>query len=302
MAGALPIDYASALFTSKKGVLSERVVLGDGRNPIERAAIMPQTHVRTVLSGIARVHAFFALILRLTARALYLFPILIIAKIVLWLLREPAGDYITVGFVLLVCFFFANFAVTILLHAIMGPRSSRRTTARLVFEPPALEDVEKVAAAMRPDVRVTGRVDAGLAEGEPVLVEEWSSSDDGLSRYVEGRSFVVIPDTGAPCVVELVASPLLIARYDEESISALTIAGTLGSSDAPGPRSRCIIRQGQRVAIAGHDPIPAVRIEDARLRALLPANALPDPYRGAEATGILIRSTPERPVIILVTA
>jgi hypothetical protein len=173
----------------------------------------------------------------------------------------------------------------------------------LVFAPPRADDFERVVESFVPNAaaRLTGRVDAGLESGEPVLVEEWSRGEH-LARYVEGRSFAVLPDGDAtPCIVEIAGAPVFVARYsdDEDAAAALTVAGRLqGRTREPGPTSRCVLRQGQRVSLVARTSQPSARVEDGRLLGLIAKAGPADPYRGSESPGIVVRSTPEDPVFI----
>ena len=300
----MSFDYASAQYASEKGY-RERYVLGEGTAPLERSIALPATHVRATTRGAALLfHAFVTRLLRVSALALYLFPLLVIAKIVLFFSESVWSDYITVGFVLLVVVFFAFFALTVLSYAIVGPRSKRATA--LAFEPPSANDVERVVARFVPNAtaRVTGRVHAGLASGEPVLVEEWERGAS-LARFVEARSFAILPDDGTtmPCAVAIAGAPVLVAQYadDDESARALTTAANLrlrGDAREPAPRSRCVLRQGQRVAIIARKSELATGIEDRRLLEHIADDGPGGPYRGAETQGIVVRSTAEEPLVI----
>jgi hypothetical protein len=314
----VPFDYACAQYSSSPGTsYCERYVLGEGAAPLERPIALPASHVRTTTRGAAlRIHALVTRLLRASARALYLFPVLVVVKIVLFFQDNPWSDYITVGFVVLVALFFAFFALTVLSYAIVGPRSKRAALTRLVFAPPPANDLEGVVAslasreAVSTATRARGRVEAGLAPGEPVLVEEWSRGEQ-LARFVEGRSFAILPDDAAsmPCIVEIAAAPVFVARYsddeaderDDPNAAALTVAGSLRrqrGTPEPAPRSRCVLRQGQRVAIAAARSEPASRVEDRRLLDLIAHDGAADPYRGAETPGIVVRSTVEEPIVI----
>lgn len=300
----MSFDYACAQYASGKGY-RERYVLGEGTAPLERGIDLPASHVRATTRGAALLfHAFVTRLLRTSARALYLFPVLVVVKVVLFFEKSPWSDYLTVGFVLLVVVFFAFFALTVLSYAIVGPRSKRATA--LAFEPPSASDVELVASAVVPNAttRVTGRVHAGLASGEPVLTEEWSCGDH-LARFVEARSFAILPDDGAsmPCAVEITGAPVLVGEYSDAdgAASPTTAARKLrlhGDPREDAPRSRCVLRQGQRVMIVARRSELATRVEDRRLLEHIAGDGPGAPYRGAETQGIVVRSTPEEPLVL----
>jgi len=278
-------DYTSILRVTNDASI-ERFVLG-GASPIDRPVPVPMSHVRRVATGALVVYRVVVAVLRVLVRALYLFPLLLVAKISLWATGSWYGDLLTVGFVCLVVAFFTVFALTMLMHVIVGPRSKRGNRTSFVFAPPRPRDVSRIASRLAPDAptRIIGVLDAGLEPGAPVLVEEWSERDGGVERSFEGQSFVVLAEGGSPTVVELAAAPVLIAAYEEA-----------------GHARRCVLRQGDRVELIAAGAEPAARIEDSRLRALLDAASPVDPYRGAESTAILVRSTPEQPVVVAVVS
>src|SRR5260221_8309648 len=117
------LDYAAAQWPTEHG-WRERYVIGQGA-PAEREALAPATHVQTTSSGMVRVYEASAKLLRVMSRAIWLFPVMLVPKIVLWALGNPIGDLITVMFVILVCAFFAVFALTVLFFAIVGSKKQR---------------------------------------------------------------------------------------------------------------------------------------------------------------------------------
>jgi hypothetical protein len=291
------LDYVSAQFATENGC-SERYVLGEGA-PVERAIDLPATHVRRVAKGAARVYELSRVLLRVAARALYVFPALLVVKAALWLAGVWWGDLITVAFVLMVVAFFAIFALTVLLYGIVGPRALRDPTERLLFAAPPADTFAR--AAELASTRVVGRLDAGLDPGAPVIVEQWSRGER-LVRYVEGCSFAIVPDEGAPCVVELSAAPLLVGPYEVGKAEPPETAGRLQALgvDGAAPSARCVVRQGDRVELVGHDAQPTARIEDARLHALVESAAPTGPYRESEASALLVRCTVTAPVALRV--
>lgn len=194
-----------------------------------------------------RAYGAVTAVLRTLVRVLFLFPILVVVKIVLHLVgSDVVSDYVTVLFVVLVVALFATFALTLAFIAILGPRSQREAKRKLVFAMPKPRDASWMISATvpKPDVRVEGRVDAGLEEGGVVLDERWGDNAGRLLRFCEGASsFLVRPDEGEPVVVELEASPLLLAR--EDHADALVVPGV----GAVTPLARFVIRQGDRVEV-----------------------------------------------------
>ncbi|HEY8080104.1 MAG TPA: hypothetical protein VIF62_38500 [Labilithrix sp.] len=290
------LDYAAAQFATPRGC-EERYVIGDGA-PLTRIVELPKSHVRRASSLSVRTYDTLRELLRLLARAVYLFPALIVVKLALWIAGVWWGDLITFVFVLLVVTTFAVFALTVLFYAIVGPPDARQTT--LAFAAPREDAFER--AARRAPSRMAGRVDAGLEPGAPVLVEQWTLGER-LVRYVEGRSFAIVPESGPPCVVEITGSPVILAPYEEAESAAPETAGRLEGTgvSAPEPTARCIVRQGDLVEILADDVTQGAHLEDARLHALVEAVSPTGPYRAPDATALLVRCTNAAPIVIRVS-
>ncbi len=281
-------DYVAAQFGSE-----ERYVLGDAE-PARRTIELPKSHVRREASGAVRFYDLLRALLRLFARAVYVFPALVVVKLALWLAGVWWGDLLTVAFVALVVATFAVLALTVLMFAIVGPPEDRRT--RLAFAAPR-DDVFERAARTVP-TRISGRVDAGLEPGAPVLVDQWTLGER-LVRYVEGRSFVVVPDDGPPCAVEITGSPVIVGPHDEVDVVPPDGAARLGEH-TPSRAARFVVRQGDRVEIVAQDVTEGAHLEDARLHALVESVSSAGPYRAADATATLVRCSATARTVIRV--
>ncbi len=227
-------------------------------------------------------------VLRVLVRALYLFPILILTKIALFLMGVSAGDYITLAFVVLVVALFALFATVMLFMAVLGPSSERDKKKTLVFAAPAKKDASWIISASVPkaDVRVIGRVDAGIEDGAIVLEERWGDNAGTLVRFIEATSFVVHPDPGEPAtpiVVELDACPVLLADDDRED-TTLAVPGI----GAIARLARFVVKQGDRVEVIAREGKPGTH-------ALLQNTA--NAYRQSESATV-VTSESSSPVVI----
>jgi hypothetical protein len=274
------VELSSVVEVSSDTQAHERYTI-DGE-AYERSASVPETHLRAKPTGMSRVYAVATGSLRVVVRAFYLFPVLVVAKIVLFAMHARVGDYITVAFVVLVVTLFGLLAVVMLLVAITGSRS-QRPGGTLVFHAPSKSDAQRMVKGRSVAVRVMGRVDAGLEPGATVLEEQWGENGGKLVRFFEGRSFVVVPDEGAPVVVDLDACPLVLARYDRTT-TALAVPG-IGSVK---PLARWLLRQGERVEIIAPQARPGTH-------ALLQSEAAP--YRDAGGT-MVATGTPASPLIV----
>jgi hypothetical protein len=288
------LDYASAQWPTEHG-WRERYVLAQSA-PVERATNVPSTLMRATSSGAVRLYEGTTRVLRVAAKALWLFPVMLVPKIVLWVMGNPIGDLITVLFVLLVVAFFGIFAFTVLLFAIVGPKKSRMSRSHLAFAEPRISDVLGILGDT--PVRIRGRIDAGIEQGTPVLVEQWSRGER-LVRHVECRSFAVMVEGKPACVVEIAAAPILVGRYGDSDDTALEVASRLeGRTHERASASRCVLRQGDEVEIIAREAQRTPRVEDERLRALVEGTGDAGPYRAADASTLLVRCTPEQPVVI----
>ena len=165
-------------------------------------------------------------LIRFFVKVLYLFPLLLLAKLVLLLLDHRAGDMITVAFVGLVVLFFSVLALLMLLYAVAGPPSRRTPVPRLRlpeaydlgaaleragYQP--LEDTAPHLLAERCEpeaeegepIRVRGRVvgNTDQGEGDVVLRDCWLGLDGQVARVLVGSNFAVVRAGHPPVVVAL---------------------------------------------------------------------------------------------------
>jgi hypothetical protein len=188
--------------------------------------------------------------------------------------------------VVLVCATFGVFAMLMMMIAIVGPRSQRIKRMVLTFTPPTKRDVARVIKQSTTGaVRVVGRVDAGLEPGATVLDEQWGEDQGSFVRFFEGSSFVVVPDEGAPVVVELSGCPVILAHYAKPDDLAVPGIGAVN------PLGRWVLRQGERVEVIASESHPGTH-------PALQSSAALAPYREAEGTSTAVTSKPTAPVVI----
>lgn len=215
----------------------------------QRSAALPIESKRTRDKGSARVFTVVASLTRAVAILFWLFPLLLIPKIVLWLLDSRIGDWITVAFVALAVLLFSLVSVVVLLHAVVGPRSRRQLQLALDEAPPSIDDalawlqrdpvVATTAALLRKrltsdglasddrhaPLRLRGRLGGATAaarEGKVLLRDSFRSTLP-LARLTRARGFLFWPageggdedDSRPPLLVELFEPPTLLARYDK---------------------------------------------------------------------------------------
>ena len=208
------------------------LVVGGGDHP--KAPAFPGLYVSRGYTGGARLFSGLKKILRLVVLALYFSPVLIVAKIVLFALGVPAGDWITVAFVGLVVLLFLLLGLLFIGHVFVGPRSKRHEHLRLalsglrprhalnVLGLRRLKISSKEAlrqsissGRFRHPMRVVGRVLAlgsDQARDPAVLRDVWYQHADGVARLTASRAFLLEWD-GPPVVVDPGCGPLFVETY-----------------------------------------------------------------------------------------
>ena len=269
----------------------------------ERDVPFPETHVRFVPSGGARLYEAVRALVRLLVRALYLSPLLLVPKVALFAMDSWYSDVITLAFVLLVVTLFAMVSLLVLLHLVVGPRSVRRQKSRIAFAPPG-DDL------MLPEpTRWAGRVDAGAGAlpGEMVLFERWDEEPGKLTRTLWMKRFAVVSDDQPPVIVDIEAAPTLFGPYRPDpgeapspAIAKALRALGLGSFEQQGAPS-CTLRHGDTIELAARDTVAVLDVDEVPLgnRKLRLATNEGGPYRGGEAVpGTLAKSTLADPIVL----
>ncbi len=242
-------------------------------------------------------------VIRVMVKVLYLFPVLLVAKLVLLLMDNPAGDMITVAFVGLVVVFFLVFALLFLVYPLAGPPSRRKPVPRLaLFEAGDLDGAaqragydrvastspHRLAELCEPDaveqepVRLAGRVvpTAQQDAGDAVLRDCWLMKGDVVMRMMAGGSFTVCAEGAPPVVVSLEGAVHLVLA-GTFSTSGLGQLDTLDLGqheawlrkqaemsvvDLAASARCCSLRVGDEVELLGGRYSPIARINDHSTR------------------------------------
>ena len=296
-------------------------ITGDGvRPPLGQTLDTPPLQVRWRGKRITRVYLRLRWLVRVLVKVVYLFPLLLVAKLVLFLLNSWYGDLITVGFVGLLVLFFSLFAGLFLLYPMVGPPSRRKRNP--VLELPGPGDLEQAATLagyqlMEPtrarqleghcepgaeqweSLRISGRIAgrAGLQHGQVVLRDCWVQHREQVVRLLVGSSFAVVRQGYAPVVVDLQqATQLVLAgRFEPGDATPQGLdAGALEphqkwlEQHAPGLElsklqgTRCCLTVGDEVELIGarYRPVPSMEQLLVRGRSLALDQAGGSPYRG----------------------
>lgn len=294
----------------------------EGAAPARRLVPIPFSHVALRSTGRAALYDRVRSVVRVLVKTLWLYPLLLIPKAILWALNVWQGDLLTVAFVVLVVITFGGLSLLSLLHLLAGPRSEREAAARLILALPdgpslptasaalglpaaelagatLLEQLVERRSAVGP-FRLRGTIDAGLSLGQPVLSERFVALEQAIVRVVTGSSFALRVE-GAPLVaIELASSPVLLGPYRPEldglpsdwpatAASVRLDAATLAGAPA------CVLRQGDVVEILA----PSAEIVSGEPRF---AKREGDPYRGVNKPALLLRGLPDAPLVIALRA
>lgn len=301
----------------------ERVTEAGGKTR-EAQVPWPEPHVVRRFGGATRL--FYALkgATKHLVRLVYVFPLLLLLKAVLWALDIWLGDAITVVFVGLLVALFALVALLVGLYPLVGVPSRRRGAPALDLE--AVASLARARGGPKPGWRATGAVDAG-APDEPlaaVVADYWFVCGDRLARLLLVRGFALCGGDPAPLVVEPVAAPLLLQRYGERSVPfadspdpelcdamAHWLKGA-GEEELARlvrggvPTQGAVVRDGDQVELIaatpprpGDGPCPTAHGRTLRLHGADPVEG--SPYRGEASPWRRLQDTPESPLVIKVT-
>lgn len=233
-----PADFVCVSLQDKTALLQ---LEAQGQRPAQsHGGEFPFEQTRARYVGGARVFAWIASLTRAVALLFWLFPLLLIPKIVFWVLDNRLGDWITVAFVALAVLLFALLSLLVLMHAFVGPRSRRRRALALDEAPPSVDDAaawlkravpppttaaelrQRLANPQDAPLRLRGRLGRarGTLEGA-VLFRDSFRATLPLARLTRARGFVLWPegeqgDEDAmlpPLLVELPEPPIVLARY-----------------------------------------------------------------------------------------
>ena len=297
----------------------------------EQRAALPALYLSRAAS--AGVRAFHALgrILRPLVIAMYLSPLLLVPKLVLYLLGRPEGDYLIVGFCALAVTFFTLLSVLALLYVVVGPRSRRAAHLELHLDG-SLEDalraarlgtvpvaspqaLDRALGGKRPGgaLRVRGRVGRySAAEGSDpaVLRDAWHKGDPEVCRVLSGRPFALFCGEQL-LVVDPRGQPLLVGDYQPGFAPPAPDPDSRTRAEGWLPKAswRDLVENGPGLRLDVGDEVELVAPPSAVSPAI--CSALPDAYgevaraavkqRGGSlpVRCLVLRGRPEEPLICI---
>ncbi len=283
-----------------------------GIDDTDRKVPFSPWHLGRQVSWAVRALEILKPLLRVAATGLYLSPLFIVPKAVLFFLDMPEGDWLVVGFVGLVLLFFSLLALTALMFVVAGPRSKRQILLSFTGGDDLMKALAQRGLGAPGATRVQGRITGGASQsGAAVVRELWLAREDRALRLTTSRPFalrhderhVLVDPVGAPWLVGPAtpdgASTALTPsrrRIVERWISDQT-QGRLGldaASDAV-----LEIHDGAMVTVvapaASAVPTPWARLAPTH-RQVLEATLAPGEMPPAEA--LVVTGTPSDPLVL----
>lgn len=265
-------------------------------------------------------------VLKWSVRALYLSPLLILAKIILKFIDLPASEMMIVVFVLIVVSFFTLLNLYIFWSAliyllsrkkpmIIAPFTEKGNDAERVFEegPPAHLKTKFDPYSIRGYVT---KIDELLPDSNLVCRDMWVFDGDEPWRVTEAVDFAVVGDAERPAIIRVESAPLLIDKPESiptqrgldrmsPEFKAIFNVRDLVEAKKGQLSSSCLkLSEGDQVEILGfvEGEIPNIRQFELGNRSCSIDLKSPEgfsPYRGASGTpGVIIKVTPQRPLWI----
>lgn len=274
---------------------------------------------------------------RLTVLALYLFPLLVLAKIVFWAMHDARGEWLTIGFVAVVLLVGAGLSLVLLTYPFGGPRSKKGTVRQ--FRWPShdsaaqhplgqtkigniplragreLETALPSAQQQLPQpIRLRGiaRAYADRDSGGALVTDAWEVDAKVCSRFFSGCALVIEGPEQPPVVVAFDAAPWIVANYSSRRPSQSppsSLAVDISSPLAEATRSFAIAMEGARTfEIRDGDEIEIVAPVGATVADI---NAIridgqpyhraqgAGPYRGHTTAALLLEVTGSAPLLLL---
>jgi hypothetical protein len=231
-------DFISVSFLSNLQ-RREATLLNKGA-PREHRALAPLAYTENTTTPLVGLFQGLKRLMRLSAKALYLFPLLLLVKAFLWAVQKDSGDLITVVFVILVVWFFFLLALFMLLFPFVGPPSKRKSvisfslpegkdlheTAKTLKLPPTSANPSSLWGALpegdkpiKQAICVRGTIKGWHPEANPyVLYDAWSQTPDGIVRFFRSFPFVLVGENQPPIVVTFEAAPVILASYRKQDL------------------------------------------------------------------------------------
>ncbi|MFH2010808.1 MAG: hypothetical protein ABI333_29675 [bacterium] len=236
LAGRLRRDWVTlgVFGADKSSAYSSTGGLAPKESPLE----LDRFYLSVDHSGLIGVFYALKRFMRLLVVMMYLSPLLIAPKLVLWILDNPAGDWITVGFVGLVLLFFLVLVILGALYMLVGPPDKRKAhlethlgshdvqdALRLLLprgrqvEPTSRPVLESQLNKSNPkqQLRLRGRVRAfetSPGQDRAVVRDVWLARQGRVARLSSIQAFWLELD-GPPVVVAPQHPPWIVAEYEQ---------------------------------------------------------------------------------------
>jgi len=226
-----------------QGETNREYSLAPGVQPKGRHIPLPSLYFKQRSRGLLLIFRGLKRLMRLLVKAIYLFPALLVAKVILWTLDIQAGDLITLVFVILVVLFFGLLALLGLLFPLVGPRSKRKSNLKFDLEgadldrglawmklrrlkPTPAARLRALCSTRAPKkqkpIRLRGRLHLCTRDTLPdglLLSESWVEQDQHIARLMAGRLFVLMEPDQPPVVIVAEIGCWLVGRRNHGPVS-----------------------------------------------------------------------------------
>lgn len=268
-------------------------------------------------------------VLKNGARLVYLSPLLLVVKIVLSVLDNPAADLVIVVFVGIVCLFFLllNFYIVVSVIWWLGGRNNASFALEAPFRddgreakpllPSGAQENEKTPVDLGATPMPVGQVVRARGvvkqlgpnpEGDGTIVRDaWLR--DGSFRLLEAIDFAVVGSGRLPAVVRMTDAPMVVANPTVTPLSSYTsgaskdtmrLAAQGGLDAMQASEAECsilMLREGDEVevvgtVVAGIDNVDGFELEGTYA-------SVPLRSAGTFDTGTPFRDRPGGPGVIL---
>jgi hypothetical protein len=320
-----------------QGVYWRQTIVGDdcrvaaareGRLAPAEVCPLPGLYLQPRTGAVGAVLSAYKRLVRLLVWLLYLFPVLLVPKIVLLFFPQRIGtlligDVITVAWVGLLVVFFAVLAALLALVALAGPRSRR--SKGWAVSPPGDVPLARALAALSParmrtpdarrlhaivdellkggeaaptPLQLRGRVERfGSAPGD-LLSDRWFEYPSGIVRELAGLPFLLVDEGQPPIVIVPGAATTLLAPYRHDTGARPVVPPV---DDSPPRASYCFtLVEGQRVELCAWEGRAEPDLRELRLEGV--ACRVDDvekgPYRGRGLQPALIVTCSAAPLLV----
>lgn len=287
----------------------------DGHSVDGHSRILPWVRCERPGRFVHGVKRGIRLVIKQFARAIYISPALVLIKLIFDHVPGVEGDWITVGFVLFVCAFFALLNLYVVWSVVEHFSSRGKWNVVAPFRSDTPEDFGRGVVGDEV-VRRQGfvaRLDDPLPGSTQVIRDLWTFEGEATWRMTEAVDLAVVTEGERPLILRFNTAPMLLASPETETVgSALQrmspglgavfdISSAIAGDRSQTPASFLTLGEGDEVEVIGlrHGEIPNVNHFDlaGRARSLQSSTKGFAPYRGVSGEpGTLLIADAKAPI------